>query len=97
MAGINDFGLPQGLPEMLGGTSQKLSDWYDTRNAYTQDYANRLQAHLSNSCARPREMTAADLGLFWTKWVSDAPYSFWLGAQAETPVPGDIVQLRMPA
>jgi hypothetical protein len=87
MANINDMGLPQGLPEMLGNNAV---------NPYAaQHYANALPGQLSNYYVRPREMTAADLGLSLLQgWMligvsgfrwdvqSNAPYAFWLGADA---------------
>jgi hypothetical protein len=75
MSNIVDMGLPHGLPEMLNGT-QKLDAWYDARNTYAQDYANRLPTHLSGYYQPPREMTAADLGMS-RPFVVGREYLIW--------------------
>ena len=100
MSNINDLGLPQGLPEAWGRTNWPPSS-VDFAMAQ-QDYVHRSLGQISNYYLRPREMTAADLGLplqydgKWTDFTmgqdlvwwahtrsgsaTDAPYSFWLGA-----------------
>jgi len=62
---------------------QKLSDWYDARNDFAGLNALNRYLTIQGQYQRPREMTAADLGIQYSgnpAQLTDAPYSFWLGA-----------------
>ena len=62
--------------QMPGVASQKLGDWYDARNTYAQDYANSLQARVSESCVSVGDM-----------WKTRQGYLVAIEARASGPYP----------